>query len=284
MSPSIAWMTVSTSVRAISRRDDAVAVAQHRHAIGEIEHLPEAMRDVENGDAAGLQPPHDLEQAIDVLEIEGRGGLVHDQHAELADDRLRDLDQLLVRHADRADHAIGIGVDPELAQDAPDLATRLAPAHDPVSGGLGAQEDVLDDGERRNDLELLRDHRDAGLPRGQRVAERHGRAVELDPALVGAQAAAQHVDDGALAGTILADQGMDLAGTQVEVDAVEDLDPVEALAQARGAQCGAGLACPGRFLHRRTRPHARPLTTGRSRGATGPAGRSFHTSSLPEPP
>ena len=70
------------------------------------------------------------------------------------------------------------------------------------------------------------------------IAELDRDAVELDPARVRAQPAAEHVDDGALAGTVLAHERMNLARAQVEVDPVQNLDPVEALAQARGRASG----------------------------------------------
>ena len=57
------------------------AVAQHRHPVGELEHLDQPVADVDDAHAAGLQQAHDGEQALDVGLGQGRRRLVHDQDA-----------------------------------------------------------------------------------------------------------------------------------------------------------------------------------------------------------
>ena len=46
-----------------STRADQRAVAQHRHAVAELEHLLEPVADVDDRDAVGLEPADQLEQA-----------------------------------------------------------------------------------------------------------------------------------------------------------------------------------------------------------------------------
>ena len=112
-----------------------------------------------------------------------------------------------------------------------------APAHRRASAigaepaGLAAEEDVLGHGEVRAEVDLLVDGADPG---GLRPAA--GRrsdtllAVERDRARVDAVDAGQHLDQGRLAGAVLAHQGVHLAGEQPEVDAVRAPAP-------RGRSC-----------------------------------------------
>jgi hypothetical protein len=62
---------------------DILAVAEHRHAVGEQEYLLQPVADIDDADAAGAQQPHDGEQPLDVALREGRRRLVHDEDAGL---------------------------------------------------------------------------------------------------------------------------------------------------------------------------------------------------------
>jgi hypothetical protein len=84
-----------------------------------------------------------------------------------------------------------------------------------------AQEDVLSDGEAVNDVELL-------IHRGHAVSQGHDRArqghpltVDEDLARVRLVRAGEHLDQGRLAGPVLTEQAVHLAGPDVKVDAVE---------------------------------------------------------------
>ena len=83
--------------------------------------------------------------------------------------------------------------------------------------------------------------------------DRDRRAVEQDLALVGHGQPVQDVHEGGLAGPVLAEQGVDLAGAQVEVDVVVGEHARIALRDAA-------------HLERRNRRHAvrhvRPLRNG----------------------
>ena len=58
---------------------DPLAVAQHRDPIGELEHLVEVVRYVQDRHAARLQAVDHLEQASHVVAWKGGGRLVEDQ-------------------------------------------------------------------------------------------------------------------------------------------------------------------------------------------------------------
>src|SRR3989449_11492589 len=101
---------------------------------------------------------------------------------------------------------------------------------------------------------------DAALPRVVDGAELDGRPPQEDVAGVGAERASDDVDERGLARTILAEQDVDLSGSQIEVDAVERLYTGEPLAYPAQAEEGRGLGADVRGpadLHV-SRPHARP--------------------------
>ena len=94
---------------------------------------------------------------------------------------------------------------------------------------LVAEEDVLGDGEAVDDVELLVHRRDAEVERGGRAGDGDRLALPEDLALVGAVGARQHLDERGLAGTVLAEQAVHLAGANVEGHALERVHPGEGL-------------------------------------------------------
>ena len=104
---------------------------------------------------------------------------------------------------------------------------------------LGERErDVLKHGERRDQAEVLEDEADARLAGlGRRVD--HGRnAVDQDLALVGDVDAVERLGERGLAGAVLAEQGVDFAAVQLEVDRVVGDQRAEALGQAADVDGG----------------------------------------------
>ena len=83
-----------------------------------------------------------------------------------------------------------------------------------------AEDDVLGDRERRHEPEVLVHHPDPGLDRVARRVEVHRLAVEPDLALVRPVQADEDVRERALAGAVLAEERVHLAGRGLEVDAV----------------------------------------------------------------
>ena len=74
------------------------------------------------------------------------------------------------------------------------------------------------------------DQADAGAVGVGHVPEIRRGPVDADLARVRPVDPAEHLDEGRLAGPVLAEQGVDLAGAQVEVDPVECPDAAEGLA------------------------------------------------------
>ena len=142
---------------------------------------------------------------------------------------------------------------------------------------LVAEEDVLGDVEVRHQVELLVDRRDAVLDRLRRRRERRLLAVPDEGALVGLVEAGEHLDQRRLAGAVLAEQAVHLAGPDVEVDAVERPDAGELLDDPGHLQQGAAVT--GRLLRRRY--GARPGRVGED-GVEGEAGASADGGREPE--
>ena len=67
---------------------------------------------------------------------------------------------------------------------------------------------------------------------GARIGEAHGRAIDPHVAGVGLDHAGENVHQRRLAGAVLAEQRMDLALAQVEIDAAQRLNAAEALDHA----------------------------------------------------
>ena len=94
----------SSSVTSSTRRAAAQpAVAQHGDALGEHPHLGEAVGDVDDGGPRRGQGPHALEEQVDRVGTERRGGLVEDEHPGPYGERLGQLEQVLLGHREAVD-------------------------------------------------------------------------------------------------------------------------------------------------------------------------------------
>ena len=109
------------------------------------------------------------EEFVDLARREHGRGLVEDQDVGFAEQRLQELDALLL--ADREVLDLGVGVDAQ-----PVLLAQLANAPRAVSRSrtapaaqLVAEHDVLGDGEHRDELEVLVHHADAVRDRVRRA-------------------------------------------------------------------------------------------------------------------
>ncbi len=179
-----------------------------------------------------------LEEVLDLLFGEGGGRLVEHHDLGLAGERAGDLDDLLLGGVELADEgahrqanaeiALEQGVRPLLQRAAIDQRTTGA-------GALVAEEDRLAHREGRHQQAVLVDEADAELGRALRAHRRDGFAVDRDGAFVGHMEAGEDLDEGRLAGTVLADEAVDLAAADLERGTVEGADAPEGLDEARMA-------------------------------------------------
>ena len=79
---------------------------------------------------------------------------------------------------------------------------------------------------------MLEHHADAEPARGARIGDAHRRAVEEDLPLVGREDAVDHLDEGRFAGAVFAEQRMDFAGLDGQVDIVVGAHAGKRLADA----------------------------------------------------
>ena len=122
---------------------------------------------------------------------------------------------------------------------------------------LVAEHDVLRHGERRNKHEVLMDHADAERDRVARSHDPHLASADADRSAVRPVEAIQHVHERRLPGTVLADERVDLALPNGQVDALQRLQVAEAfgdpphlekrrlLGANGGRRCAARARRPG---------------------------------------
>ena len=210
-----------------SRRDQATG-AEHRDLVGDLENLLHAMTDEQDGDALVAEVLDQLEQLGDLVGGKRGGRLVHDQDANVERDRLADLDRLLrgkrqparrtahvEGHAERRQNVLG------LAEHLPPISVRAA--------ALMADEDVLGDVVIREEERLLIDGGDAMALRLGGAADDDRLAGQANLAAIGLIDAGHDLDQRRLAGAVLPEKGMHLAGIERQRDGLERLRGAETL-------------------------------------------------------
>src|SRR3954447_24983164 len=204
---------------------DQAAVAEHRDAVADLEHLLEVMGHVHHGVARVAELMDAREQRLRLGLRQRRRRLVEDQDARRRAEDLRDLDELLRGERQRRD--LGVRVQP-VETDAVEHRLRL-PAHlgragDAAARGKLPHEQVLGDRQVGEQAELLVDDADARLARLRRRRAADVLAVDQVRAAVALDGSGQDLDQRALAGPVLAGEAHDLAGAKLERDPVERLD------------------------------------------------------------
>ena len=100
--PVMRWTIQATSTSARRRRADDPAVAQHGDLVGDGQQLLEPVRDVDDRHAVTCEIADHLEEDRDLGAGQRRGRLVHQQDADVVNERARDLDDLLLPERQRA--------------------------------------------------------------------------------------------------------------------------------------------------------------------------------------
>ncbi len=190
---------------------DQRAVAHHRDAVGELQHVPEDVGDVDHRAALAAQEADHLEEPAGLARGERGGGLVEDDEIGLAVERLGDLDELAFAGGELAHRGARAAVEVEAGEQFGGDPLAGAAVDQAEAAREAVDEDVLGDGEIGEEVEFLVDEGDAG---GGGVAGRAGRVVGAAPAhgaRAGRDHAADHVHQGGLAGAVLADEPQRLA-------------------------------------------------------------------------
>src|SRR5690606_7215470 len=188
--------------------------------------------DEDRGVALARELAQEPEQADRLLRGEDGRGLVEDEDAGVAVERLEDLDLLLEAHGQVLDAHVRLDVEAELGDQPRGLPAGGAVVENGPEGGLGAEHQVLGDGQRLDEHEVLVHHADAEVDRVAGAADRDLLAVHEDLAGVGLLEPVEDLHQRRLAGAVLADQRVDLAPLDLEVDVVVREDEPEALGDA----------------------------------------------------
>ena len=147
---------------------------------------------------------------------EGGGGLVHDDELGLHRQSAGDLDHLLLGHRQGGDGPCGIEVETDLAGDGAGRPPHGRGVDKAQAGGLAADEDVLRDRQRGDEVELLVDGDDAQRLGVVRACGRDLAPVEGDRASIRRLGAGQDLQERGLAGPVLAQERHHLARADLE--------------------------------------------------------------------
>ncbi|MDT4879369.1 hypothetical protein FQZ97_1150380 [compost metagenome] len=86
--------------------------------------------------------------------------------------------------------------------------------------GAQRQGDVLGDRQRLEQRKVLENHADAKAAGSARARDPHGLALPQDLSAGRRQHAEEHLDEGGFTGAVLAQQGVDFARLDIEIDGV----------------------------------------------------------------
>ncbi len=208
--------------RRVSRHD--ASGAHHRHALRVCDHFGELVRDHEDRRAAARELADRREERRDLARRERGRRLVEEQHGRLAIELAQELDALLDADRQRLDDRVRIDGQAVALGERAHACVRGGHVDRPAAARLAVQQHVLPDAQPFDQLEVL-------------VYEADD-AVGFDVAVVGAHRTVRDRGERRFARAVLADERVNLAGDQLEVDAVERLDRAEALANAAQRQSG----------------------------------------------
>ena len=199
------------------------------------------MRDEDDAAPARLQPAEHGEEPFHLGRGKGRGRLVQNDDPRTGEEHAAELDQLLQADGERPHAKPRIDIDAEAVEMLARLPRHAPPIDESETGhGLAAEEDVLGDRQLRRDAQLLMHHADAGIPCIPGGAQVALLPLDAQAAAIGDMDAGDDLHQRALAGAVLADEAVDLALAQREVDAAERLHPTEGFGDLDKLQEGGG--------------------------------------------
>src|SRR5579883_630635 len=235
-----------------------LALVEERDAVAHRLHAVEQMGRDQDGDAVGLEAADHVQKLEGRLRIEAGGRLVQYGDRGLLHRDLRKAEPLPHAPREGRDPLVGDGLERDPPQCRLKARLDLAPLE---SGELARVAQVLARGEVVVEADRIRQVADPPLDL-QRIAHRI-EAVHANLAAAHVREAQEHQDRGGLAGAVRPQQAEDLAGTDVEIDAVD----------------GEGTAVP--LLETACRDHARGHR--RPNLATAPTATSSAAAMMPAP-
>ena len=220
------------------------AVAQDGNPVGDMADLIQPVRGVKQRHPRSPKPVDLAEEDLHLAVGQHGGGFVHDQHAGVARQRLRDLHHLPVGYRQISDARVGSDMAFQLVEQVLRAsAHRLVVQEQPAD--LPPEIDVLGHRQILGEVEFLMDDDDAKrLGLGTRTIWR-GFTVKKDTARCRFKEPAEDLHDRRLACAVLADQGVDLTARKRKIHAMQHLDRAKALVDiAKGEDLGHRVTQP----------------------------------------
>lgn len=223
-------------------------VAHDGHVGRDLEHLRQAVGDVDHADALALEVLDHLEEGLHLAEGQRAGGLVQDQEPRFAHHAAQDLHQLLLGNGQ------GAGLALQVERKAQLFHVFLQALFELRLVFMKAHQHVFQHRHVGKQHRLLRHQIDALCQRGGGLAQPDGLSVHENFALVKIIDAHDDLHQGALAGAVAADEGDDFAFLDIHIDALEHHVGAEGLGDPPDRHQDAGS-----FVHSFT--HSRDLHT-----------------------
>ena len=205
-------------------RTDVLALAQDRAAVGNGHDLVELMGDEQDALALGLEAAHDIHELVNLLRGQNCRRFVENQDLIVAVQHLQDLDTLLHTDGNVADQRVRVDLQAVLFAQSHDLFAGLVLLQKAVLRILDAEDDVIEHREALDQFEVLMHHAYAQRVGVVRVVDLDFFSVFLDRTLLRLVQTKEHAHQGRFTGTVLAQQGMDLALAQLQGDIVVGFD------------------------------------------------------------
>ncbi|MNL16005.1 hypothetical protein D3C87_1370260 [compost metagenome] len=216
-------------------------------AVGHLEHMRHVVADQDDRNAACPHVLDEVEHASGFLDAQRRRGLIENDDLGAEGCRPGHRDALALAAGQRFHRLVDVlnGHQAQFGElfagDAlHGRAVELAQhrAHEPGLADFAAHEHVVGNRERRRHGEGLVDRFDPGMAGIDGRGEMHLLPLEKDLAAIGLDGTGQRLDQRGLARAIVADDGQDFPGHQVEVAIVEGGDAAIALVEGAGGKNG----------------------------------------------
>ena len=209
-----------------------LAASNDRDAIRDRLNLAQFVGDEHDRCALILQLPHDLHELIGFLRREHRRGLVENKNLGAARKRLDDLDSLLRTDGEIFDLCVRVDVEAEALGDFAHLRACLVEVEEGALRRLVAERHVFRNGEDRDEHEVLVHHADTGGHSISGAREMHGLIIDKNLAAVGLIEPVQNVHEGGLTRAVFAEERMNFALVDDQVNVVIGYERAEHLRDA----------------------------------------------------
>ena len=194
------------------------------------------MGDVDDAAATGAEHVDDLEQVLDFVFGQGRGGLVKDDDLGVVGNRLGDLHHLTLGNGHGGHDGLGIDIHAQLLEDLHGGVIHLLLGSKGTGLGEAAQPHVVHDVALEGLVQLLMHHGHAVFQGFLGIFEVDFLAVQVDVAGILVVDTEQALHQGGLTGAVFAHQCVNRTGLDRQVDAVQSLDAGELLDDSFHAQ------------------------------------------------